>query len=264
MKKIEMGVVIIVAIILLQTLYFKFTAAPESVWIFTTLRVEPWGRIASGVFELIAALLLLVPRTRVFGALLGLGIMGGALMSHLVFLGIEVQGDDGLLFSLALICFCGSAYVLFRHLDEVPKLLGFAVILMLPQVAVASTSYNTESGIGIHGYDPVAYLAENTAKEGRKDLSAKHDGVTYLFSSAENLEKFKKDPLSYIPAYGGWCAYAMADNEKVDIDPKTFKVIGGKTYLFYNGLWGNTLEKWNKNEAPLKKKADEYWQALVK
>ena len=84
---------IIAAIILLQTLYFKFTGAPESVYIFTTLGIEPWGRIGSGVAELIASILLFIPRTTWLGAGLALGTMLGAIGSHLVKLGIEVQGD---------------------------------------------------------------------------------------------------------------------------------------------------------------------------
>src|SRR5947199_5347045 len=87
------------AIILLQTLFFKFTAAPESVYIFTKVGAEPWGRIGSGVIELIAAILILTPRFTWLGSLLAMGVMAGALVSHLTVLGIEVQGDKGLLFA---------------------------------------------------------------------------------------------------------------------------------------------------------------------
>lgn len=93
---------LVAAGILLQTLFFKFTAAPESVYIFTKVGAEPFGRIASGVLELIAAVMLLLPRTVVMGALLAGGLMCGAVFSHLTILGIEVQGDGGLLFGLAL------------------------------------------------------------------------------------------------------------------------------------------------------------------
>src|SRR5438552_4468512 len=94
---------IVAAVILLQTLFFKFTAAPESVYIFTRVHAEPWGRIGSGVVELIAAVLILIPRTIWAGALLALGVMAGAMVSHLPVLGIEVMGDGGLLCALALI-----------------------------------------------------------------------------------------------------------------------------------------------------------------
>ena len=92
---------LLAAIIMLQTLYFKFSAAPESVYIFSTLGMEPWGRIGTGVLELIASLLILYPRTTAFGAVLGVGLMAGAIFFHLTKLGIEVQGDGGQLFIYA-------------------------------------------------------------------------------------------------------------------------------------------------------------------
>jgi hypothetical protein len=111
---------VVAAIILLQTLFFKFTAAPESVYIFTKVHAEPWGRIGSGVIELIAAVLLLLPRTVWLGALLALGVMTGAILSHLTVLGIDVMGDGGLLFALALIVFCTSAVALVLHRRQIP------------------------------------------------------------------------------------------------------------------------------------------------
>lgn len=103
---------LVAAIILLQTLFFKFTASPESVYIFTKVGMEPWGRIGSGVAELIAAILILIPRTTWLGALLAIGIMSGAIFFHLTTLGIEVQGDGGLLFLYALIVFICCAILL--------------------------------------------------------------------------------------------------------------------------------------------------------
>jgi hypothetical protein len=108
------------AVILLQTLFFKFTAAPESVYIFTKVHAEPWGRIGSGIVELIAAALILIPRTVWAGALLALGVMAGAIVSHLTVLGIEVMGDGGLLFGLALIVFCTSTVALVLHRTQIP------------------------------------------------------------------------------------------------------------------------------------------------
>lgn len=100
------------AAILLQTLFFKFTGAEESVYIFTKLGAEPWGRIGSGVVELVAAVLLLLPATAPLGGLLALGVMGGAISSHLTVLGIEVMGDGGLLFALAiLVALCAAGVV---------------------------------------------------------------------------------------------------------------------------------------------------------
>ncbi len=94
---------------MLQTLFFKFTAAPESVYIFSTLGLEPWGRIGIGILELVASILILIPRTTAFGAVLALGLMGGALFFHLTKLGIVVQGDGGQLFIYALLVFLSSA-----------------------------------------------------------------------------------------------------------------------------------------------------------
>ena len=113
---------ILAAIILLQTLFFKFTAAPESVYIFTKVHAEPWGRIGSGVVELIAAVLLLTPRFTWLGSVLAIGVMAGAIVSHLTILGIEVQNDKGLLFGLALTVFLASAINLFLHRRDIPLL----------------------------------------------------------------------------------------------------------------------------------------------
>ena len=112
------------AIILLQTLFFKFTAAPESVFIFSKLNMEPHGRIASGVVELIASLLLLFPRTTWLGALIGLIVITGAIFSHLFFLGIEIMNDGGYLFLLAVIVFLTCASLVWLTRREIPLLRG--------------------------------------------------------------------------------------------------------------------------------------------
>jgi hypothetical protein len=108
------------AVILLQTLFFKFTGAAESVYIFEQVGAEPVGRYASGVAELVAAILLLVPGTVVFGAILAGGLMVGAIGSHLTVLGIEVMGDGGLLFGLAITVFVAALVVLVIHRAEIP------------------------------------------------------------------------------------------------------------------------------------------------
>jgi hypothetical protein len=116
---------IVAAVILLQTLFFKFSAAPESVYIFTKVGLEPWGRIVSGVAELIAAILLFVPWFAWLGAGLALGVIGGAIVSHLTVLGIEVQGDHGLLFWLAVVVAVCSAIILFICRRTVPVIGNF-------------------------------------------------------------------------------------------------------------------------------------------
>ena len=109
----------IAAVILLQTLYFKFTASPESVYIFTSVGMEPWGRIAVGILELIAGVMLFISATAWLGGLLALGLMGGALMMHLTKLGISVQGDGGYLFFLALAVTLCSLYVVIKNKDHI-------------------------------------------------------------------------------------------------------------------------------------------------
>ncbi|HLL94655.1 MAG TPA: hypothetical protein VK404_06750 [Spirosoma sp.] len=104
---------LVAAIILLQTLYFKFGAQAESVYIFTKLGVEPWGRIGSGVVELIAAILILIPRTSWIGAGIGLGVMAGAILSHLTVLGIDILGDGGYLFFLGVVVAVSCVVILF-------------------------------------------------------------------------------------------------------------------------------------------------------
>lgn len=110
--------------ILAQTLYFKFAAAPESVYIFTTLGAEPWGRLGSGAVELVAAVLLLIPSTAGFGGLLACGVMAGAIGAHLTRLGIEVQGDGGTLFGLAVIVLVASVIVVVRDRDRLRAAFG--------------------------------------------------------------------------------------------------------------------------------------------
>jgi hypothetical protein len=120
---------IIAAAILAQTLFFKFSGAEESKFIFTTLGVEPWGRVASGCAELLAIILLLAPRTVTLGALIALGVMIGAIGSHLTKLGIVVQNDGGLLFGLALTVSACSTVVLILRRREIPVLGAFFVPL---------------------------------------------------------------------------------------------------------------------------------------
>jgi uncharacterized membrane protein YphA (DoxX/SURF4 family) len=111
---------IIIAVILIQTLRFKFTAHPDSVYIFTKVGLEPYGRIVIGVFELIAGIMLLIPKTVWAGASLTIGLMCGAILMHLTQLGIEINEDGGVLFSTALIIFILSLIVLFLYKKDIP------------------------------------------------------------------------------------------------------------------------------------------------
>ena len=122
--------------------------------------------------------------------------------------------------------------------------------------------FNIKNNISLEGFDPVSYF-DGKPQEGESEITFSYNAVTYQFASQSNLNKFKANPEKFEPAYGGWCAYAMgAKGEKVTIDPKTFKIVNGKLYLFYNKFFNNTLTEWNKDEGSLKKKADANWQKV--
>ena len=125
--------------------------------------------------------------------------------------------------------------------------------------------YNLDKKVAIQGYDPVAYFTMKKAVKGKSNLASSYEGVTYYFSSQANKDLFLKNPTSYEPQYGGWCAYAMGSSaEKVEVDPETFKIVDGKLHLFYNAYFNNTLKSWNKDEVNLKAKADLNWKKIIK
>jgi len=119
-KNIHLGLRIVVAIILVQTLRYKFTAHPDSVYIFTSVGLEPYGRIGIGVLELISATLILIPKTVWLGSLLSLGIISGAILMHLTGLGIEINGDGGMLFYMAIVVFVLSFILLWVNRKSIP------------------------------------------------------------------------------------------------------------------------------------------------
>lgn len=122
--------------------------------------------------------------------------------------------------------------------------------------------YNLKKGYVSEGYDVVSYF-NNKPAEGKKEFTHVYDGVKFKFINKQNLDAFKKNPKKYTPQYGGWCAYALGENNtKYGIDPETYEIRDGKLYLFYNS-WGiNTLKKWQKeNPEKLRKKADANWHS---
>jgi YHS domain-containing protein len=126
-----------------------------------------------------------------------------------------------------------------------------------------SQQLNLSKGVALEGYDPVAYQTDNKAVKGNASIAVKHEQATYYFASNSNKSLFLNNPGKYLPAYGGWCAYAMgATGEKVEVDPETFKVINGSLHLFYHSWTNNTLTKWNKDEKNLKAKADQNWLVI--
>ena len=133
-----------------------------------------------------------------------------------------------------------------------------------PDAAAAIRHYNLSADkVALGGYDPVAYFTKNQALKGRKEISAQHRGVTYRFDSEADRKLFAGSPEKYLPAYGGWCATAMAKAEKVEIDPANFKLTNGRLFLFYKGLWGNALKDWEKDEAGLAARADANWKKIA-
>jgi YHS domain-containing protein len=148
------------------------------------------------------------------------------------------------------------------------NLIAFLTLILLnsssnAQLAIRTKSFNLDKNVAIQGYDPVAYFTLGKAIKGNPETLAVAEGVTYYFSSTLNKEQFLKDFKKYEPQYGGWCAYAMGySGEKVEIDPNTFKMLNGKLYLFYHSWTNNTLNKWNKDEANLKSKADKNWSTF--
>lgn len=121
--------------------------------------------------------------------------------------------------------------------------------------------------VGLAGYDPVAYFPEGGGKPARGLINIAHqyEGVTYRFSSQENLNRFKQNPAKYLPAYGGWCAWAVAElGKRVDIDPKSFVIKDGKLYVFYRDPALDTRGLWQKDVAGFVQKGDAKWRELSK
>ena len=124
-----------------------------------------------------------------------------------------------------------------------------------------------ESGVALEGFDPTSYHTGIPAK-GSDKITLKHEGAIYYFSNQENLTIFQEKPEEFVPAFGGWCAWAMLDGQKVKVDPKRFKIVNGQTYLFYNTFFTDTLKKWNalatkETESSLIKRTNEHWQKIL-
>lgn len=123
--------------------------------------------------------------------------------------------------------------------------------------------------LALSGFDPVSYFDEGGPQKGEESISLDWAGVVYRFSTTENRERFRKDPESYEPAFGGWCAWAMLEGDKVEVDPRRYRIYEGELLLFYDGFWGNTLEKWKRkseseDESKLFSQADANWKEILK
>jgi YHS domain-containing protein len=126
-------------------------------------------------------------------------------------------------------------------------------------------SYNVpSSGLAIDGYSPVSYFSKSKAVKGRKEFSAEYNGLTYHLASSREKDEFLTDPAKYVPAYGGWCAFGMAVEDKFPIDPKVFKIVDGRLFLFLKNPAVDALKLWdNGKEAELVKKAEAHWKKVA-
>jgi YHS domain-containing protein len=136
--------------------------------------------------------------------------------------------------------------------------------------AAAAVNANVDrSGVALSGYDPVSYFEGQEPQKGDSKFQTKYNEATYWFASDAHLKTFLQEPKKYEPQFGGWCAFAVADSKsKVEIDPKSFLIQDGRLLLFYNGLWGNTRQKWQhtKGKGPqaFLKQADANWPEVQK
>jgi YHS domain-containing protein len=153
------------------------------------------------------------------------------------------------------------------------KFLTFVLIALtfVPLISQSSLEEGTRTKnfaldskrVAIQGYDPISYW-KGTPKKGESKYSFTHLGAVYYFSSAENMQEFSKSPSKFEPEFGGWCAYAIGESgEKVEVNPKRFKIKDNKLYLFYDGIFGDTLKPWNANEVALKEKAEINWKSIL-
>lgn len=148
------------------------------------------------------------------------------------------------------------------------KILIFLLVIFFELTAfAASTSNLNKDGVILDGFDPLTYFKSASPLKGNPKFQAKFNEDIYLFISEENKAAFLLDPKKYVPQFGGWCAYAVADSKsKVEIDPKSFLIQDGKLLVFYNGIWANTREKWqktkNKDAKEFLKEAEANWNEV--
>lgn len=138
-------------------------------------------------------------------------------------------------------------------------LLAAVILAGLARMAVAGETNVGSDGIGIQGYDPVAYFTEDRAVAGSPDFTAEHGGATYRFSSAAHWSAFIEDPEKYVPQYGGFCAYAVAHGATAPIDPQAFTVFEGKLFLNYSD---HVRAQWRNDASVFISKADANWPEL--
>ena len=146
------------------------------------------------------------------------------------------------------------------------SLLTILMLISVNAVLGQKVNMNTDK-VANNGYDVVNYFTAHTAERGNKEFSTSHNGATYYFVNAMHLKMFEEHPDKYLPQFDGYCAFAVAKmNQKVPVDPETFRIDDGKLYLFFNDFFEgkpfNTLIPWVNHEAELEKTAMENWQSL--
>lgn len=134
--------------------------------------------------------------------------------------------------------------------------------------AVRPAKYNLlGESVGLVSFDPVSYFPEGGERpqRGLLKFSLEFEGVTYRFTSQGNLDRFKANPAKYVPAYGGWCAWALGElGKRVDVDPESYLIRNGRVLVFYRDKELDTRALWLKNEAVLSRKAEANWASLNK
>ena len=143
------------------------------------------------------------------------------------------------------------------------KKLPILLFLLFPLILFVQEKNIDEKSLAIGGYDLVSYFTQDNPKKGKESIALNWEGARFLFANQENKALFKKNPEKYLPAYGGWCAYAMVKGKEVEINPKAFHIQQGKLYLFYKTNWVDTRIKWIKNPIAYKAKADQAWAKKI-
>lgn len=155
--------------------------------------------------------------------------------------------------------------LLFLSTYLLPCTRASAALTDLPSQVRSKEFSLSRKALALQGYDPVAYFKDGPRK-GDDEITYVFKGIVYRFASTSNRVQFIQQPAQYEPQYGGWCAWAMADKGgRTEANPKSFKIINGKLYVFYDGLFGDTLARWNEvgDDAGLIHKADRYWADQV-
>lgn len=139
-----------------------------------------------------------------------------------------------------------------------------AKLAELQQKPARVQEYNLSGDrLALEGYDPVSYFTGARPQKGRDQITTHYRGVNYHFASPENKKLFEANPAKYAPAYGGWCATAMAKGDKVEVEPDNYKITNGRLFLFFKAFYADAKKTWNKDESALTAQADAHWKQIA-